>query len=474
MKNSIILTGTLLFACCLLNSCDDSRKSENMLAADKTYTEAKVAGASDLAPIEFYQAEKQYNAYEAAWKHDKFVEADYSAAIALYLSKAALVRTENSRMNESIKQSKVEILQIEKDTVSVDNEIKDLQLKSKDLTIKDRNQLLAVRDKKLTELDGKYRQLYASKMKNEETALKNIDKYSAQIAVLQKQVDLSQNDLSKLSAEDQTRRKLALEQVAVLNKQLQDELSHTERLQQDNETLAMKVNAEQLKNQSVLAIGNAKVMKVKAENMGAKEGAAKLYGDGEKALASAEQKFNSGAYIESRALAITAGNLYNDSITTANSRYLEESERLRKAREEIKAVFRGLEDTEITDQKGQVKIIMRGALFAFNKTDLLDRFHDRLDKLAEILVRYNEFPISVEGHTDNVGKDTYNLNLSSDRAGSITTYLIDKGRIEGRRIVALGYGKSRPVASNDTEAGRSRNRRVEIILQRNFSPGDKR
>jgi outer membrane protein OmpA-like peptidoglycan-associated protein len=180
-----------------------------------------------------------------------------------------------------------------------------------------------------------------------------------------------------------------------------------------------------------------------------------------------------GTFLEAYVLAVTAGNFYNDAITSANGRYLEETERLRKAREEIKAVFRGLDDTEITDEKGRVKIIMRGALFEYNKSALLERFHQRLDKLAEILVRYNEFPISVEGHTDNIGADTYNLKLSSERSGAISTYLIDNGKLDGKRIVALGYGKSRPIASNDTADGRALNRRVEIILQRNFTAGDK-
>jgi outer membrane protein OmpA-like peptidoglycan-associated protein len=474
MTSKRILPCALAFAALLLASCDEPKKSATMLGADRLFSEAKVAGASDLAPIEYYQAEKKFALYEAAWKGNRFLEADTSAALAGYLSEAALVRVETRRLQESIKASELGALKAEKETSVAENQIKDAQLHAKDMAIMDRNQFLAARDQKLKELDGKYRLLYAEKMKDEEAALKNVDALSTQIAQMQKELGLSQGELSKLSAEDRARRKLALDQVALLGARLLTERERAEKLQQDNETLAQRADVELLRTKANSAIGSARLVKAKAESMGAKEGAPALFKSAEKTLESSLVQLGKGGFQEARASALTAAGLYNDAITAANGLYLQETERLKKAREEIKKVFSGLEDTEITDEKGRVKIIMRGALFEFNRSVLLSRFHDRLDKLAEILVRYHEFPISVEGHTDNIGKDTYNLNLSSERSGAITTYLIDQGRLEGKRIVALGYGKSRPMESNETEEGRARNRRVEIILQRNFAPGDRR
>jgi outer membrane protein OmpA-like peptidoglycan-associated protein len=71
--------------------------------------------------------------------------------------------------------------------------------------------------------------------------------------------------------------------------------------------------------------------------------------------------------------------------------------------------------------------------------------------------------LSVEGYTDSVGSDAFNQTLSEQRANAVRDYLIQQG-LDPASIIATGYGKSNPVASNDTPAGRQQNRRVEIII----------
>jgi outer membrane protein OmpA-like peptidoglycan-associated protein len=71
--------------------------------------------------------------------------------------------------------------------------------------------------------------------------------------------------------------------------------------------------------------------------------------------------------------------------------------------------------------------------------------------------------VMIEGHTDNVGSDDYNMGLSQRRADSVKAYLMGEG-INGNRLVAYGKGESSPVASNDTASGRRQNRRVEVII----------
>ncbi len=71
----------------------------------------------------------------------------------------------------------------------------------------------------------------------------------------------------------------------------------------------------------------------------------------------------------------------------------------------------------------------------------------------------------IEGHTDSRGSDSYNLNLSNERAASVRTYLTTIG-ISGARLTSEGYGETRPVESNKTAAGRQANRRVEISLKK--------
>jgi OOP family OmpA-OmpF porin len=84
-----------------------------------------------------------------------------------------------------------------------------------------------------------------------------------------------------------------------------------------------------------------------------------------------------------------------------------------------------------------------------------------LDDLADILKRNEAVNLTIEGHTDNVGDDAYNLNLSQKRTESVKEYLESKG-VASSRLTAIGYGETRPVADNTKESGRAKNRRVEL------------
>lgn len=104
-----------------------------------------------------------------------------------------------------------------------------------------------------------------------------------------------------------------------------------------------------------------------------------------------------------------------------------------------------------------------GITFEFNKSDVNAKFYPVLDKVAATLVEYNQTTVKVVGHTDNVGSDSYNMTLSQKRADSVARYLQSRG-VDRNRLAVSGAGKSQPIASNDTEAGRAENRRVEITL----------
>jgi outer membrane protein OmpA-like peptidoglycan-associated protein len=101
--------------------------------------------------------------------------------------------------------------------------------------------------------------------------------------------------------------------------------------------------------------------------------------------------------------------------------------------------------------------------FGFNRADLQPQFRPVLDRLATTLTEYNQTIIEVAGHTDSVGSDAYNLDLSRRRANTVASYLSGRG-VSQQRMEIVAAGESRPVASNDTEDGRARNRRVEITL----------
>jgi outer membrane protein OmpA-like peptidoglycan-associated protein len=106
---------------------------------------------------------------------------------------------------------------------------------------------------------------------------------------------------------------------------------------------------------------------------------------------------------------------------------------------------------------------MSDVLFDSGKFTLRPVAREKLAKLSGIILAYPSLRLEVEGHTDSVGTDEYNMKLSENRANSVREYLIQQGIIASS-IPAHGFGESRPVASNDTAAGRQENRRVELVV----------
>jgi outer membrane protein OmpA-like peptidoglycan-associated protein len=89
--------------------------------------------------------------------------------------------------------------------------------------------------------------------------------------------------------------------------------------------------------------------------------------------------------------------------------------------------------------------------------------YPEINKIADALNQYPQTLARVEGHTDSTGTEAYNTDLSIRRAGAVKNLLVQRG-VSSTRIEAIGFGESMPVAGNDTEAGRARNRRVEIKI----------
>jgi len=108
------------------------------------------------------------------------------------------------------------------------------------------------------------------------------------------------------------------------------------------------------------------------------------------------------------------------------------------------------------------RIVLRGVNFAFNSSEIQDVARPVLDQGATILKANPGVTVRVEGHTDSIGSDEYNQALSVRRAESVYRYLVNRG-VDPERFTVEGFGKTRPIASNETEAGRAQNRRVELI-----------
>ena len=102
-------------------------------------------------------------------------------------------------------------------------------------------------------------------------------------------------------------------------------------------------------------------------------------------------------------------------------------------------------------------------LFDVNEATLKPAAQVVIAKLVGILLVMPDLNLRIEGHTDATGSSEYNLKLSKQRAESVRAFLDESG-IEQSRMDSIGYGKERPMASNDTTEGRSKNRRVEIVI----------
>ena len=123
-----------------------------------------------------------------------------------------------------------------------------------------------------------------------------------------------------------------------------------------------------------------------------------------------------------------------------------------------------LSSIESLEKSGKA-IKIENIFFDSGKFNLREESYEALDLLYKFMKVNPEIYVEINAHTDNIGKDEYNKRLSENRAGSVVDYLINKG-IDRSRLFPQGFGKTMPVATNDTEEGRALNRRVEFRLRK--------
>lgn len=143
-------------------------------------------------------------------------------------------------------------------------------------------------------------------------------------------------------------------------------------------------------------------------------------------------------------------------LKAANSKASSASEEAARMRAELEALQAKQTDRCMVLTLGDV-------LFATGQAALQPGAMRVVDQLGTFMGKYPDARIKVEGHTDSMGSDSYNLDLSQRRADAVRAAVTSRG-VDGNRIVARGMGESLPVASNDIPAGRQQNRRVEIVF----------
>jgi len=110
------------------------------------------------------------------------------------------------------------------------------------------------------------------------------------------------------------------------------------------------------------------------------------------------------------------------------------------------------------------RVTLNNIFFDFNSAKLKPASFSELNKVVRLLKANPDISIRINGHTDNIGTDEYNLDLSLRRAKAVYDYLIENGIAPGR-LAYKGFGSTRPVTENQTEKGRAQNRRTEIVIK---------
>jgi outer membrane protein OmpA-like peptidoglycan-associated protein len=229
-------------------------------------------------------------------------------------------------------------------------------------------------------------------------------------------------------------------------KRAADQKAAAERAAQQAATDA--ANAKQKEEEA--ARQQAELQRLQAERDAAREAQARAEADAARAQADAARNQADAAALAAQQQAKAA----QDAAAKAEA----DKQALRAA---LLAQFNRILPT--TDTSRGLQANMADVLFAFGKYDLQPPAREALAKFSGIVLAHPGLHLSVEGYTDSVGSDAFNQNLSEQRAGAVRDYLVQQG-LDPSSITATGFGKTNPVASNDTATGRQQNRRVEIII----------
>jgi len=149
---------------------------------------------------------------------------------------------------------------------------------------------------------------------------------------------------------------------------------------------------------------------------------------------------------------------------------LEAQARVKEQFEQVEKMFTANE-ARVFREGNNIILRLVGLTFDSGASEIRPRSFDLLAKVEKAIDVFPRSELIIEGHTDSYGGDEFNQKLSQERAESVQQYMINAMRIPSYRLIATGYGETRPVASNETESGRTRNRRIDIVIRPNIETG---
>jgi len=244
---------------------------------------------------------------------------------------------------------------------------------------------------------------------------------------------------------------------------------------EDSRAIAVKRKAEESlsnerkESQDIISSANSQAAEAiagqgKAESAQAKAERAKWQSDTERAqalsLATSAVASSASSQADAKAARSSADKSRSQADVANNRANKAEGEKA-VLRAQLLTQFSSILQTRDT-ARGLI-VNMPDSLFKTGSSKLRSVVREKLAKVAGILTSYPGLKLAVEGHTDNVGGDDYNQDLSEKRAQSAREYLVSQG-VTASSIAARGFGKDDPIESNDTPEGRQRNRRVELIV----------
>ena len=149
---------------------------------------------------------------------------------------------------------------------------------------------------------------------------------------------------------------------------------------------------------------------------------------------------------------------------------LSELEKIVAAEKESKARYERVkqsfspEEAKVINEGENIIIRLYGIKFPSGKAIIHPEYFPLLTKVIRAIDEYQDAHVRIEGHTDSRGSNAVNEKLSSDRSSSVKQYVLANSRLDQTKVTGMGYGEDRPIASNDTEEGRSLNRRIDIVI----------
>jgi outer membrane protein OmpA-like peptidoglycan-associated protein len=218
-----------------------------------------------------------------------------------------------------------------------------------------------------------------------------------------------------------------------------------------------RVEAEEAQKQAEAAKAEAEKMKAEAEQAAAEASRQKEEAEKAKAEAVAQQQ------------ALAAETAKAQQVAAQSEQLRQQADQMRqqaeKEKQELRARLLQQLNTILSTRDTARGLIanMSDVLFKTGSFELLSGARERLAKVSGIVLAYPSLHLQIEGHTDSVGGDEYNQDLSERRAGAVRDYLVQQG-ISADSTEARGFGKTQPIASNETPEGRQQNRRVELVL----------